>query len=197
MDANILAARFRAAVEDVGLLLIHDQELPSATAIAAGGPFGGSWWSHPLAHPIYDALQLIDEDLTRAKLVKGKVTLIAPRLWGPLAAVGASRAEWQLDGLPPDAADLLASMDDGDAPRRAPPGSGKDVLFLERRLLVHTDQVHTDAGRHAKVLAPWPVWAGARSLAWEGIDPGAAMAAFEGAASGWPPVKGRLFAWPP
>jgi hypothetical protein len=111
VDVAELADRFRAALEDTGLLLVHDKELPSATAVAAGAPFGGSWWAHPLAHPIYDALQLIEDDVTRAKLVKGKVTLIAPRLWPAVVAVGSGRRPWQLDGLSAPAIDLLAAVD--------------------------------------------------------------------------------------
>ena len=194
MDVAVLADRFRAALEDTGLLLVHDQELPSATALAAGAPFGGSWWAHPLAHPIYDALQLIEDDVTRAKLVKGKVTLIAP-LWPALVAVGSGRRAWQLDGLPAAAIDLLAAVDAAAAPMRTPKGATKEVGVLERRLLVQTDEVHTESGRHAKVMQPWRAWAAQMELAPEDLDPEDAAAPSKAAAASWPPITGRLFAW--
>jgi ferric-dicitrate binding protein FerR (iron transport regulator) len=37
--------------------------------------------------------------------------------------------------------------------------SGKSALRLEQALLVHGDQVHTDAGSHAKILMSWRRWA--------------------------------------
>lgn len=43
-------------VEAEGLLLVHDQRLPSVTALICAEPVFGSWWSHPLANVIYNAL---------------------------------------------------------------------------------------------------------------------------------------------
>ena len=195
MDVPALAERFRAAVDDTGVLLIHDQVLPSATALAAGEPVKGSWWAHELAHPIYDALQLIEDDVTRAKLVRGKVTLIAPRLWPALASVGASRQPWQLTGLAPDATELLEAVDATSAPMRTPTGRSKELGVLERRLLVRTDEVHTESGRHAKVLQPWSMWVTSEPQARGDVDPIDAIASFERAVSGWPTGAGRLFPW--
>jgi hypothetical protein len=33
------------------------------------------------------------------------------------------------------------------------------VRILERRLLIHSKQVHTESGAHAKVLESWESWA--------------------------------------
>jgi len=195
VDVAALAERFRSAVDDIGLLLVHDQVLPCATALAAGEPVKGSWWSHELAHPIYDALQLIEDDVTRAKLVRGKVTLIAPRLWPALASVGTSRQPWQLEGLTSAAADVLATVDASAAPMRTPTGATKEVGELERRLLVRTDEVHTESGRHAKVLQPWSMWVMSEPRARGDVDPSDAMASFERAVAGWPAEAGRLFPW--
>jgi hypothetical protein len=191
VDVEGLADRFRAALADRGLLLVHDTELPCATAIAAGAPFGGSWWAHPLAHPIYDALQLVEDEVTRAKLIRGKVTLVARRLWPALVAVGTSRDGWQLDGLSPASRDLLAVVEESDAPVRPPHGAAKAAGELERRLLVHGDQVHTESGRHAKVLQPWRAWAQPHGLADPAMTADDAIAAFEAAVAGWPATRGR------
>ena len=50
------------ALDREGILLQHDQVLPSASAIVAGEPVRGSWWAHPMAHPIYDALNALEDD---------------------------------------------------------------------------------------------------------------------------------------
>jgi hypothetical protein len=34
----------------------------------------------------------------------------------------------------------------------------------EVRLLLHTDEIHTDSGRHVKALQPWDAWAAAKGL---------------------------------
>src|SRR3954453_5421222 len=95
------AALLMAALDDAGVLLEHDKVLPSATATIAGKPIAGSWWSHRLANEIYHALEALEEErmLLRLKLVAGKVTLVARRLWPDLLAVVMERGEWQLDGL--------------------------------------------------------------------------------------------------
>src|SRR4051794_3170550 len=98
MDAR--AQQLLDALDEQGVLLEHDKVLPSATATIAGKPIAGSWWSHPLANPIYNALEELDEAgrMLRLKLVAGKVTLVARRLWPDLLAVVMERADWQVDG---------------------------------------------------------------------------------------------------
>jgi hypothetical protein len=81
--ANHILQRIEREFERIGLLLQHDAELPSFTALVDGEPIAGSWWSHPLAHPIYDLLQTFTArsgDL-HIKLIDGKVTHIHRRLW--------------------------------------------------------------------------------------------------------------------
>ena len=40
----------------------------------------------------------------------------------------------------------------------------ESVRILERRLLIHSKQVHTDKGAHAKVLESWESWAMSEKL---------------------------------
>src|SRR5260221_4995305 len=65
----------------IGLLLQHDRELASFTALAAGEPIGGSWWGHPLGHDIYDLLGEFERGsgALSAKLVNGKSTFVHTR----------------------------------------------------------------------------------------------------------------------
>jgi hypothetical protein len=44
-----------------------------------------------------------------------------------------------------------------DAPG-APPEAAKAVRELEGRLLVHASEVHTESGKHAKLLRTWEAW---------------------------------------
>jgi hypothetical protein len=150
-------------LEQDGILLEHDAVLPCATALVVGEPVRGSWWAHPKAHEIYDGLQPLHDVATRVKLVVGKATLVHRRLWPALVAVGRSRQAWQLDELSPTAAMVLDSI----ARRRRPvwvqeaaPALDsrrrqETVRELERRLLVHTQEMHTETGAHRKTIETW------------------------------------------
>ena len=187
-----------------GLLLVQDAELPSVTTIVTGAPVRGSWWAHEQAHSIFDVLETLEREATVTKLVAKKQTLVHRRLWSALAAVGDERAAWQLDGLPADAHDVLDAVLPADAPVRADAlavsGGRKraDVVRdLERRLLVHADEVHTDSGAHGKVLQSWAGWARDVELGAPLPDPAAARRTFETAVSTFATERAaRLLPWP-
>jgi len=151
------AARLLAALDDQGLLLQHDRVLPSATAVIAGEPVAGSWWAHPMANPIYDALNELDDGghLLRCKLVAGKVTLVAGRLWPALLAAVTERGSWQVQGVGASALDLLAAVDGASDPVLLDGTNRSDGRRLGERLLVHATDVHLPTGRHTKALEPW------------------------------------------
>ncbi len=157
------------ALESTGLLLLTDRLLPSVTSMVAGEPVRGSWWSHPRSHQIYAVATRLedDPDVTTAKLVSGKVTFVHRRLWPSLLAVVRSGEPWQREGLSAEARSLLASVEtrgqirldswlqedvDASTSKRA---AGE----LEKRLLVHVDEVHTESGAHSKALESWGQWA--------------------------------------
>ena len=160
------ADQVRAALAEHGLLLESDARLPSVSTLVAGAPIRGSWWGHPSGNLIYWVLEELDErgEILRAKLLNGKVTLVHRGLWPSLVAAGAARDAWQTRALSEAGRSLLARA------RRAgtlrldqlrrwdfAPKLGDVARELERRLLVHAHDVHTDSGRHAKVLEDWPV----------------------------------------
>ncbi len=148
-------ARTLAELERIGLLMQHD---------AAGESIRGSWWSHPRANDIYDLLQEFRRESGNlsVKLVNGKLTFVHRRLWPALAAVGKGAASWQEDGLSKDAetlvrlvrkrgavrADQVDFVPDTDLPKR--------FAELEKRLLVHVESFHSDAGSHHKLFRSWP-----------------------------------------
>jgi hypothetical protein len=193
--ARSSATRLAQVLERDGLLLVHDAVLPSATAVVVGEAFGGSWWAHPQAHQIFDALQPCYRDATRVKLVVEKVTLVHRRLWPALVAVGSARRTWQLDGLADESRSMLARIGRyrrlvaaDDLPGPTP--SKRAVAELERRLLVHVEDVHTDAGTHAKQFESWATFRRRHAV----DDPPAAreaMTMFEEIVTSWPPSGRR------
>jgi hypothetical protein len=152
--------------ERIGLLMNHDPALPSFTALVTGTPFGGSWWSHPQAREIYRLLQHFHRDAgaLSAKLVNGKVTFINKRLWPSLLNAVRSRAAWQRGDLSVEARALHRAVQRHRSIRadrlRTPPASARGAVIreLEKRLLVHATDVHTDTGTHQKLLRAWPRW---------------------------------------
>jgi len=198
----------RRALERRRLLLIADSSLPSVAAIVAGEPIAGSWWSHPLAHEIYDVCQWLDlqPEAARVKLVAGKVTFVHHSLFASVAAVGAAREAWQLGGVTPAAKRLLARCDEHGIvrldqlvprEREAVRARAKAALELERRLLVRTDDVHTPSGAHARRLSSWFVWRQSLAPVPEEIPASAGRAALEAAVAEFGGLAGRraLLPW--
>jgi hypothetical protein len=190
------AAVLLAKLDEAGVLLEHDKYLPSATATIAGKPIVGSWWSHPLANPIYNALEELDQArrMLRVKLVAGKVTLVARRLWPDLFAVVTERAEWQTDGLSDKAIALLADIDAAPTPLVLDHPTKSPGTELEAALLVHATSVHLPTGNHAKALQPWEPVAATYGID-PAPDPAASREVFEVIVRTWD-TRRRLLPWP-
>ncbi|MBZ5537893.1 MAG: hypothetical protein LAO31_18210 [Acidobacteriia bacterium] len=170
-----------------GLLLLSDSRLPSVSGLVAGEPVHGSWWGHPAGHMIFRmAGELADHaDSVTAKLVSGKVTFVHRRLWSALFSVATSRQSWQMKTLPAAAKALLAGVDHRELLRsdhfegpRLPSakGFGKTVTELEHRLLIHSDEIHTETGAHARLLETWQHWAGRTDFKPKSLTPQQAKA---------------------
>jgi hypothetical protein len=164
-DVKRAVQRVRAVLDREGLLICHDPEIASATAIIAGEPIRGTWWGHPKGSLIYDALGALEYDVAWPKLVKAKMTLVHRKLWPALWVVGTSRASWQMSKLKTDAKWLLDQVSSKKSIRSdkldLPAGSrkmGAVVTDLEERLLVCTRSEHTEGGHHARFVETWAVW---------------------------------------
>ncbi len=165
-------SNLRSALSELrryGILLESDAKLPSITTNVAGEPIRGSWWGHARGHEIhYVALRMASHpDVLVTKLVSGKVTYVHRKLWPAIVAVGSARQNWQLSGLPSAARQLLALVDKAgrirtDNVRIKGNLKGKTIgdaaRELEARLLVHSQEIHTDTGAHAKWLETWKSW---------------------------------------
>jgi hypothetical protein len=157
-------------LQDFGLLLETDSKLPSVAGLIAGEPVRGSWWTHPRSHEIFGVLQRLADhkDVLITKLVSGKVTFVHRKLWPDILSIGSAREGWQVRGLSPSARVLLKMIDRHRESRSDrlewPPKfksvkPGLPIRELEKRLLIHTEEFHTESGAHAKLLETWECWA--------------------------------------
>ena len=127
-----------------------------------------------------------------AKLIAEKETFVHERLWPELVSVGAARARWQEEGLTPNARELLSPVSRARHPKPAKELAPdmeakvrlKAVRLLEVRLLVHSDERHTETGAHAKFLQTWRGFARERDVN-RRPGPTQARGAFETIVNGW------------
>ena len=172
-------------LDRIGLLLQHDAELPSVTALLAGAPIAGSWWGHPLGNELYALLTEFEQGAgaLALKLVNGKVTYLAERLWPAALALVTAGETKRVAALSDSAKALrkrvLATGDArGDALAATGLASAREFTSaakeLELAFLVHADSVHGASGAHTKVLKAWPAWAAAHGLGTSGISAAAA-----------------------
>jgi hypothetical protein len=161
--------RILGSLRKHGVLMETDSRLPSVAGLIAGEPIHGSWWAHPRAREIFVALnQLADhEDVLITKLVSRKVTLVHRSLWADFLAVASARESWQVKQLSPAAKFLLRMVDDTgwtrsdkvNCPKRFESVKlGHVARELEYKLLIHTEEFHTESGAHAKQLESWRHW---------------------------------------
>ena len=176
---SVESTEFQQVMEELqnsGLLLESDAVLPSVAGFVAHERIRGSWWGHPRGHDIFQANEQLaaHSDVIACKLISGKVTYVHKPLWPALFAVANSREAWQLRGISPSARALLAKVtrekilrtDRLRQSRSAKSKAlGEAARELEKRLLVYSEEIHTETGAHAKALEMWEHWAKRRGLA--------------------------------
>jgi hypothetical protein len=165
-----------------------DPNLPSVASLIAGEPITGSWWSHAYAQDIFTALGEFEDhrDVMFTKLISGKVTLVHRKLWPEVVAIGTAREWWQMKGLSESARALLEMVDEGSVrtdqiawPKSAKAKPGEAARELEKKLLIHAGQFHTETGAHAKLLETWAAWAQRIGFHLETMPPEKAMQRME------------------
>jgi len=160
------------------------RDLRSLTFEVTGETIRGSWWSHPLGKVIFSLATALDEspEVAVVKLVEGKVTFVHRTLFAPLYRV-VTDAGWRtkaMRALSSDAQKLSKEVEKigelrldalprslklGQVGGSPPPNpAAKKSLAkarneLETRLLVHSEQEHTDSGAHQTRLRTWERWA--------------------------------------
>jgi hypothetical protein len=167
--------RLLAELSRIGLLLEHDQRLPSATALLAGEPIRGSWWGPPHGQRIYAVLEAFSEreGALCVKLVNSKRTYVHRSLWPALLTLAQERESERSRALSPLAQQLREQvLRDGEARADALVASNfakagelnRAGAELEVALLVHVDSIHTPSGAHTKVFRAWPAWGKAHAV---------------------------------
>ena len=149
-------------LHEFGFLLLTDASLPSVSRLVADAPVSGSWWSHKSAQLIFAVSEMLEDhpDVLIVKLISEKVTFVHRELWDHVYSIGVAREDRQLKNLMPAAEQLLKSLDaEGRLQTNKLKKSGDAVRELERRLLAHVNQIHTESGAHAKVIETWDKWA--------------------------------------
>ena len=192
-------ARVWAALDQYGVLLVHDVELPSVSQIVAGESVPGSWWSHPAGKRIFGALEALDDrGVVVVPLYRKKQTLVAARLVPALVAACGACEPWQRAALDRAGTALLGEIESAGQLRA-------DALAAERRplgkklataLVCASRQEHTERGAHATVLESWT-----HLSARTGHAPLATAAlgrrALEDAVATWAGGDARLLPWRP
>lgn len=147
-----------------GLLLLTDPMLPSLVATIAGGPVTGSWWGHPQGNLMFNLSNELaeDPDVLAVKFINKKITYLDQRHWDAFFTIAMSASEWQMKKLAPDASTLYKKIldkkelraDDGSLKKTAAE-IGKIATKLEERVLIFSDDIHTDSGKHIRVFKSW------------------------------------------
>lgn len=204
-DLSQLFARVFLELEKNGLLLVSGTEITDIRRLVSKSPPSGSWWNDPKANSIFAIGELLEDhpDVVVAKIVAKKVTFIHRRLWSELFAVATSRADWQMKGLSSTARKVLIRLDKeqtADSTTLTKAGVTKPsnvTRELEYHLLIHSAQVHTSSGKHAKVLQSWTSWADSISFMPRTIEATAAADSFEKCVSQINPTARleRLLPW--
>jgi hypothetical protein len=170
------------SLKENGILLLSDKALPSVVAIIGGTKVKGSWWGHEKGHEIFRQLGRLEShpDALLTRLVSGKVTYLHRKLWPDFLAVANAREGWQTQGLPPGSRRLLAEIEGkGQVRMDSYPGKSEDAREIERRLLVYTEEIHTDRGFHTKLISTWSRCPKLKDLHLPLKNPGAGRQALE------------------
>jgi len=176
-----------AQLEQDGFLLLADSDLPNVSGLITGEKIRGSWWSHKLAQTIFAVSEMLEDhtDVSVMKLISGKVTFVHRELWNGIYSIGIAREEWQMKHLSATARSLLKTLDEAgtiqtDKLKQQPgPKPGDTARELESRLLIHAEQIHTESGKHAKVIETWDVWASRASFRPRADNPASAKRSIE------------------
>ena len=171
-----------AQLQDDGFILLSDSYLPNVSRLVAGEAVRGSWWSHKSGRTIFAVSEMLEDhaDVLIMKLISSKVTFVHRELWNRIYSIGVAREEWQLKKLSINARALLDALDEAGTihtnklGKQFGPKPADAARELELRLLVHAEQIHTEAGKHAKVIETWDAWAKRAGFRARANDPVAA-----------------------
>ncbi len=172
---------------ETGFLLVSGSEIPDVRGLITNRRSKGSWWADSAAHEIFAINEMLEDhpDVTITKLISGKVTFVHRKLWRELFAVASAREDWQVQGLSVPAQLLLRELDKVGSlfthtlPKSSVSKPGETARELELRLLIHSEQIHTESGSHAKLVETWEAWANRVNFNYRPLDPSRARHSIE------------------
>jgi len=157
----VTADEARAWLRERGMVTLR--ELCDAVA---GELVRGSWWSHRAGKEIFRVASELaeDPDVLSTKLIEGKVTFVHRRKWPAVLAQATDRTRRRraMAELSPAGRKLLALVERRGELRMDDPAAAplrKERVALEKALLVHSTQVHSETGNHVALLVSWKHWA--------------------------------------
>lgn len=174
-------------LSEIGFLHVSGNQIPSVQQVITGTTSKGSWWADSASNDIFAVNELLEDhpDVAVTKLISAKVTFVHRGWWPQLFAVATARDEWQLEGLSVAGKSMLKAVDEAGTlltnklPRSRGFKPGELARELELRLLIYSEQIHTESGSHAKQLETWAKWAKRNHFKYRSIDPSKARQAFE------------------
>lgn len=176
-------------IQSIGLLLLQDKTLKSVVGIVTGEAVSGSWWGHPRGKEIYAVVQQLTErvDILTCKLIEGKVTFVHKSKWDALFSLTSGKEAWQETSSDVETwlVEFIRKM--GfirlvlvDYPDHFTAASVKKAADqLERKLLIYSEQIHTEDGHHSRVLKSWKTMASTRGYVPPHVDVLEACASLE------------------
>ncbi len=178
------------ALKHNGFLMLSDATLPSISNIITGEKINGSWWGHPAGNEIFNCSSEVDDhkDVISSKLINGKVTFIHRSMWTALLGVVSMRQPWQTKLLSPAAKkillktarkSMLRASDIVEIVGMESKERSAAISELEKKLLVHSFQIHTESGKHERVLQSWDSLIGERFNKKKLLTPRAGIEAIE------------------
>jgi hypothetical protein len=187
VNVNKYFERAMKILEAAGLLQQRGMDIADLCRIVTPDPIKGSWWGNPSGQQIFTVSEMLADhpDVTVTKLVSAKVTFVHRSLWPKLIAAGRARDDWQTQGLSSEAKLLLREIDKSGTIRTDELGPkfgkkpGTTALELELRLLIHSEQFHTETGYHTRLLETWDAWAKRMKLRSKAIESWRARHFFE------------------
>jgi len=146
------------------ILRLQDKIFPNIVGEITGETIRGSWWSHPLANPIYNGLGWLEHHhpILIVKLIDGKVTYLHDSLASDFFSIVCEPRQWQLEKLKADEVELFkyiykkkkVTSEDLNLKKLAKDPK-KSLSSLEKKLLLCASEEHTESGKHIKEYTSW------------------------------------------
>lgn len=134
-----------------------------------------------LSNELMDAI-----DILALKLINKKITFLSQTHWSEVVAAGREKAPWQMVKLTPAHRNVLDLVDSAGCLqaddlrfKKSVAEVGKIGSKLEERLLIFSESVHTESGKHIRVLKSWDHLLRERKFKAKKITPEKAMQSLE------------------